>query len=96
MIRNFQYQNVTYEKEPEGNGLVVKGEITNNSGRTYNSVVFRMTLFIKSIPIGNTTITVNGFIHGQTRAFEKKIAELEYSSVVKDITNYDIYVESGY
>ncbi|MFA4842695.1 MAG: hypothetical protein WC658_02550 [Candidatus Omnitrophota bacterium] len=96
MIRNFRYQNITYKKETEGNGLMVKGEITNNSGRSYNSVVFRLVLFIKSVPIGSAGITINGFVSGQTRTFEKKVAELEYNHVIKDITNYDIYAESGY
>jgi proteasome assembly chaperone (PAC2) family protein len=96
MLRFFRYQNITYKREHQGEGLVVSGEITNASGRSYHSVVFRIVLFIKSIPIGNAVITINGFINGQTRTFEKRVGDLAYNKVIQEITNYDIYPESGY
>jgi len=75
---------------------VVKGEITNNAGRSYQAVVFRIVVFLKSVPVGSSSFTINGFFNGQTRTFEKKIEELEYSSLVKDALNYEIYAESAY
>jgi hypothetical protein len=96
MMKNFRYQNITYKKEHQGDGLMISGEISNASGRSYNSVVFRIVLFIKSIPIGNAVITINGFINGQTRTFEKRVGDLAYNKVIQEITNYDIYPESGY
>lgn len=96
MLRNFYYTNITFHKQEHGPGLVVKGEITNRSGKNWSAVVFRIILFIKTIPIGNATFTINGFSNGQMRRFEKQIGELEHSKVIKDITRCEICAESGY
>ncbi len=96
MFKNFDYRDVGFKKDSESNGLVIFGEIINKSGRTYHSVVFRTIVFIKSTPIGNVAVTVNGFAPNQTKRFEKKIAELEYNKVIADITHHEIYPESAY
>lgn len=72
------------------------GEVTNNSGKNYNAVVFRIVLFIKSIPICNSTFVINGFLNGQTRKFEQQAGELEYKKVAKEISKYEIFAESAY
>ena len=96
MLKNFYYTNITFNQQEHGPGLVVKGEVTNRSGRQWSAVAFRIILFIKTIPIGNATFTINGFCNGQTRRFEKQIGELEHSKVAKDITRCEVYAESGY
>lgn len=96
MIRNFVYNNVTFKKYDQDIWLVVKGDITNRSGKSYHAVVFRIVLFINALPICNTVVTINGFHNGQTRTFEKPIQEIEYTKVVDKITKYDIYAESAY
>lgn len=96
MFKNFDYRNIAFKKEAEGDGLVVSGDIINKSGRSYHAVVFRIIIFIKSTPIGSASIIVNGFTNNKTKKFEKKIAELSYSKVSKDITHHEIYPESAY
>jgi len=96
MWRGFRYDNISFKKDTEGDRLVVSGEITNISGKNYNAVVFRLILFIKGAPIGNIIITIHGFRSGQTKRFEKRTGDLEYSKVAKEISRYEIYPESGY
>lgn len=96
MFKNFDYRNVGFKKDDQEDWLVATGEITNKSGRNYNAIVFRLILFIKSIPIGNAMITINGFHNGQTKRFEKRVGELEYRRVNEQITHYEIYPEGAY
>jgi len=96
MLRSFYPRNISFKRHEQEDWLVVTGEITNNSGRNYNAVVFRMVVFIKSTPIGNAAITINGFYNGQTRTFERQIEELGYSKVVNEITRCEVYAESAY
>jgi benzoyl-CoA reductase/2-hydroxyglutaryl-CoA dehydratase subunit BcrC/BadD/HgdB len=93
---NFNYYNINIVKSGSGSHLVVRGEIENRSGRNYNAVAMRIILFIKSIPIANTVLVVNGLSAGQTKNFEKQIEELDYNKVSKDITRHEIYIESAY
>ncbi len=92
---NFSYNNFKFKKHEAENWLIITGEITNNSGKNYNAVVFRLVVFIKAIPIANAAIIINGFYAGQTRTFESRVAELEYK-IIPEITRYDIYAESAY
>jgi hypothetical protein len=95
-VANFNFYNVTYEKAEESNQIVVRGEIENGSERNYNAVALRILLFIKSVPVANTVLVVNGLGGGRTKSFEKYIEDLDYNKVAKEITRYDIYVESAY
>jgi len=96
MVRSFQYKDIHFKKDDHSDGLVVTGEIANKSGRNYQSVVFRVIVYTKSIAIGSENITINGFLNGQTRSFSKKIEDLVYIKVAKDITNCEIYPTGGY
>ena len=92
---NFPYNNFKFKKHEQESYLMVTGEITNNTGRNYNAVVFRMVVFIKTIPIANVAIIVNGFYANQTKPVEVRVGELEYR-IIPEITRYDIYAESAY
>jgi len=96
MLRSFYPRNITFKRHGQEDWLMVKGEITNSSGKNYNAVVFRIVVFIKSTPIGSAAVTINGFYNGQTRTFEKQIEELGYSKVANEITRCEIYAESAY
>ena len=96
MAYNFFYNNITFKKEDQGMGVVVRGEIINNSGRSFNAVVFRAVIFARTIPIGNVNIIINGFSNGQSRTFENRVEELQYEKVKNDITKCEIYAESAY
>lgn len=93
---NLDYHNIKIEKSESSNQVVIKGEVTNNSGRSYSTVAVRVVLFIKNITIANTVFMVNGLLNGATKAFEKPVEELEYEQVAKDITRYEIYTDSCY
>lgn len=92
---NFSYKNIEFKKHATEKWFIITGEIINNSGRNFNAVVFRIILFIKNIPVGNTVITINGFYAGQTRTFETQIGELDYR-IIPEITRCEIYAESTY
>lgn len=96
MVRNFIYRNIAFKKYEQSEYLVMRGEITNKTGKDYNSVVFRIILFIKNRPHGYGIATINGFNSGQTRSFETLISELNYAEVIKDITGFEIFPESAY
>lgn len=93
---NIDYHNIKIEKSETTNQIVIKGEVTNNSGRSYSTVAVRVMLFIKNITIVNTVFMVNGLLKGATKTFEKLVEELEYEQVAKDITRYEIYTDSCY
>lgn len=77
-------------------GLYVKGEISNRSGQNFNSIVFRVVVFAKNIPLGNTTFTINGFPTHQTRTFEAFIKTISDTKIVNSISRWEIFPESGY
>ena len=92
---NFDYHNVKIERG-KGTQVVVRGEVTNRTGKSYATVAGRIILFIKNTVLSNTIFVVNGLPVGATRPFEKVIDELDYGQVGKDITNFEIYTESGF
>jgi hypothetical protein len=95
MIRHFEYNNIEFKKHEEG-WLVVKGEVTNSSGKNYHAVVFKIIMYMRNIPIGNTGLTIKGFYSGQTKIFEKQVEELKYDAVMHHKPTCQIFVESGY
>ena len=93
---NFDYHNVKIEKDKNTKEVIVRGEVTNHTGRNYATIAGRIVLFIKNTAISNTIFIVNGLSTGATKQFEKVIDELDYNQVGKDITNFEIYTESGF
>lgn len=67
MAMRFLYNDINFTQDAQEAALIVTGNITNNSGKDFNAVVFRMALFIKTRCIGHLTITMNGFRNGQTK-----------------------------
>ncbi len=96
MTGRFYFNNVKVKKHDEDKWLMLKGEVTNASGKGYSAVSFRAVLFARTIPIANIAFVINGLGIGQTRMFEVQIGELEFEKIGKDITKFDLYAESGY
>lgn len=92
---NFLYTNIQLKRDKEGRGIAVTGEITNTSGRSYNTVVFRAALFMKNISIGNVTFSIKGFKPKQMKVFNAVVGELD-SKLIPEISRYEIYPESAY
>ena len=93
---NLQFFNIKIDKSKETKEVVVKGEVSNKSDRSYNTVAVRIILFVKNISIANVIVLVNGLSAGTTKEFEKTVEELQYDAIAKDITRYEIYTESAY
>jgi len=95
MLKNFSFD-VAFKKDTIEDCLVIFGEVTNKSNRDYSSIVFRIVIFSKEMPLGHINITINGLSNGKTQRFEKMIHKLAYSEVIHKITNYEAYFEGGY
>ncbi len=92
---HFIYTNIQLKKDKEENRLLMTGEVTNTSGKSYNTVVFRAALFIKNIPVGNVTFAVKGIRPKQLKTFSVRVGELDYK-LIPEISRYEIYPESAY
>lgn len=95
-MSNFNYYNITFERAQDSNDLIIRGEIENRSATHYSAVAARIVLFIKNIPIANTVIVINNVPAGGTRVFEKRVEDLDYNKVYRDISRNEIYTESAY
>jgi len=91
----FSYNNIKFKRHPYENWLVISGEVTNESGKNFHAVVFRILVFIKTTPIGNIIVPIKGFQVGQTRTFEAPVGEVDYK-MLEQISRYEIYPESAY
>ena len=92
---NFFYRHISFKKLGTVPWVYVKGEITNNSRRDYNTAVFRMVIFSKDVAMWNGVIKIRNLKKKQTKFFELFMIGLEHRFIPK-ITKYDIYFERGY
>ena len=95
-MQAINFYNIKIGPSKSSNQVVVRGEIENKSGKNYNAVAIRIILFIKSTPIANSVLVVNGLFNGMTKSFDKYIEGLRYDKVGKDIDRQELYVESTY
>ncbi|MDD5561053.1 MAG: FxLYD domain-containing protein [Candidatus Omnitrophica bacterium] len=93
---NLSYHNIKIAKSEHTKEVVVEGEVSNHTEKSYATVAVRVVLFIKNITVANMVFTINGLPAGGTRPFKKTIDDLEYEQVGKDINRYDIYTESAF
>ena len=93
---NLEYHHIKIGEYKNTNQMVIKGEVTNNSGKSYSAVAVRVIVFIKNIAIANVVFTINGLLNGANKEFEKIFEDLEYRRIAKDITRYEMYTESAY
>jgi len=91
----FDFYNVTLEKT-EDNRILVRGEITNRSGKPIAAAAIRVMLFVRSICIANAVVTVNGLPMSATKTFQRTFDDLEYDKIAHEITKYEIYTDSAY
>ncbi|MDD5409196.1 MAG: FxLYD domain-containing protein [Candidatus Omnitrophica bacterium] len=93
---NLSYHNIIIEKSDSSKEVVVKGEVSNHSDKSYATVAVRIVLFIRNVTVANMVFTINGLSSGATKAFKKTIDDLEYDQVGKDINRFDIYTETAF
>ena len=93
---NLEYHHLEIVRFKKTNQIFIKGEVTNNSGKSYNTVVVRIVLFIKNMPVVNEVFVINGLLKGSTRAFERNIYELNPNQTAEDILRYEIFTDNYY
>jgi hypothetical protein len=93
--RRFYFYNICFKRKGTGRWIFVNGEITNDSGKDYNTAVFRLSVFGKNILMWAGMIKIVGFRKRQTRNFELMMDGFDHRSLPA-IARYDIYFENGY
>jgi hypothetical protein len=90
----FRYNNVVMKDGGFGSGAITAiGELTNDSGKNYDTILFVMSLYDKDGKLlGSNYINLNNFMNGQTKTFDTVILDTDYKSVAK----YKIQFETGY
>jgi hypothetical protein len=95
-MRSLIYQNVKIEKYKASNQLLLKGEIRNDSGKSYTTVAVRVILFIKNVIVVNEVFLLNDLPNGAGKAFERHIYDLKPEQSINDITRYELFTENCY
>jgi hypothetical protein len=75
---------------------MLKGEITNESGKSYNAVAVRVMLFVKNVITVNEVFLINDLPHGSTKGFERHVYDLKPDQSIEDITRHELFVENCY
>ena len=95
-MRSLDYHHVKIERFKNTNQIILKGEITNDSGRSYNTVAVRIILFVKNVISVNEVFLVIDLPHGITKAFERHIYDLLPGQSFDDITRHELFTENCY
>ncbi len=95
-MRSLDYYNVKLERLKNSNRVFLKGEITNNSGKSFNTVAVRIMLFVKNVITNNEVFLINDLPNGATKAFERHVYDLTPGQSFEDITRYEIFTENCY
>jgi len=95
-MRSLDYYNVKLEQFRNSNRVILKGELTNTSGKSYSTVAVRVMLFVKNSVAVNEVFLINNLPNGTTKAFERHIYDLPPGQAFGDITRYEIFTENCY
>lgn len=94
-MAGFSYYKIGFKRYGNGPLIYAHGDITNNSGKDYNTAVFRLSIFDKNMLIWTGNIKIRGLRKRQTKSFEVSLEGMDVA-VLKAISRHDIYFESGY
>ncbi|HRZ13923.1 MAG TPA: hypothetical protein P5110_00250 [Candidatus Omnitrophota bacterium] len=94
-MANFSYYNIETKKPAAGRGIVVTGEIHNETSKDYHTAVFKLVIFSGQESIASSVVKVQGFRSRGTKTFEVLIEELDFG-LVNRITKCDLMFESVY
>jgi hypothetical protein len=95
-MRSLDYHHVKLERFKNSNRIILKGEVTNDSGRSYNTVAVRVMLFVKNVVTVNEVFLVHDLPMGTTKAFERHIYDLLPGEAFDNITRYELFTENCY
>ena len=93
---NFVFSNIKFARGRSGIGLRITGEVHNCMNKDFNSVAFRITVFLNNLPIANTMLVINAFGSRQSHTFDKDIDEVNYVDGLDRAVRCEIYPESAY
>ena len=93
---NFSFSNIKFARGKTGVGLRLSGEVRNCMNKNFNSVAFRVTVFMNNLPIANTMLVINAFGSQQSHTFDKEIEEINYVDGLDRAVRCEIYPESAY
>ena len=93
---NFNFYQIEIGKAEYTKEIEIKGEISNMSNRSYDTVAVRAVLFKRNAVVVNVIFMIHGMTAGSTKAFRKTIEDSDYGLLGKDINHYNIYVEATY
>lgn len=94
-MMNYSCYNVQFNKHPIEPWVVVKGDISNDSSKNYNTAVFRIKIFIAEEVLGSAIIKVRGLRARSSKGFEVMI-EGVHRDLIQKIGRYEILFESAY
>jgi hypothetical protein len=92
---NFELLNVEYSRKGGGHWVFLKGEIFNNSSRTYTSAVFKLSVFEHTHLLWTGPLRVRNFKKRHTRPFELQMETLR-AELIPRISKCELFFESGY
>jgi hypothetical protein len=95
-MRSLAYHNIKVERFKNSNRLILKGEITNDSGKSYNTIAVRIILFVKNVIVVNEVFPIHDMPNGTTKAFERHIYDLLPGQSLNDITRQELFTENCY
>ena len=94
-LTSFTYSNVDFKKYGDERLISVQGEVTNGSGKNFNTAAFRINIFAQGAVAWTGVFKVRNLRKGQTRPFELALDGTAPGLAAK-ITKYEIFFESGY
>ena len=95
-MRSLDYHNIKIERFKNSNQVFLKGEVSNDTGKSYTSVAVRIMLFVKNVITVNEVFLVHDLPAGATKAFERHIYDLLLGQSFDDITRYELFTENCY
>ena len=72
-MANLEYFNIKVDRSKETKDVVIKGEVSNRTEKSYSTIALRIIVFVKNISIANVVVLINGLPIGATKAFEKSV-----------------------
>jgi hypothetical protein len=95
-MRSLNYHNVKVERFKNSNRIILKGEISNDSGKPYTTVAVRAMLFVNNVIAVNEVFLIHDLPNGATKSFERHIYDLLLGQSFDNITRYELFTENCY
>jgi len=95
VAQGFSYYNIKFKKHPIEAGILVMGDIRNESDKNFTTTVFRIKIFIGQEVAGSCILKLPGFRKKTTKAFETLVESVHHAMIPK-ITKCEIIFDSTF